>query len=76
MCQNPEEEREHRGRHKRLTCRRVPHASVGGQHEKHVAGYAIIDFEADCIIQLGFTDSRYSPKKCAHEKESWSLRGV
>src|SRR6266702_1369172 len=78
ICQIPEERK---GallgiRHKRLTCGRVPHASIGSQHEEHVAGYAIIDFEADCIVQLGFTDGRYSPKNSAHEEESWSLRGM
>jgi hypothetical protein len=59
-----------------FTSGRVPHASVGGQHEKHVAGYAIVDFEADCIVQLGFTDGTYSRKNSAHEEESWSLQGV
>jgi hypothetical protein len=62
--------------YRRITCGRVPHASVGGQHEKHVAGYAIIDFEADCIVQLGFTDGTYSPKNCAHKEECWSLQGA
>lgn len=60
----------------RITCGRIPHAGVGSQHEKHVAGHAIVDFEADGIVQFRFTYGRYSPKNCAHEEECWPLQGV
>ena len=59
----------------RITCGCVPHASVGGQHEEHVAGHTIVDFEADGIVQLRFTYGRYSPKNSTHKEECWPLHG-